>query len=116
MKSLPPRARLLRSILLSIALASGLSACKTVDVSLYAPTCFGEMVRAAGLDKPTDHAPLPADDSAGAWVATANAEGGQLDKANASKSAVIGIGDTCEKWQQEAKAKAEKKPWYRRVF
>jgi hypothetical protein len=67
------------------------------------------MVKASKLDQPTPHADLPADASAGAWVDFGNREGGQLDKANAEKAGVVGIGTKCEEWMQAAKKKAERK-------
>lgn len=95
----------------------GLSACSaTVPAILSAPPCFTEMVTAAGLDKHVPHAPVPAEPTAGAWVAGMNQEGGQLDIANSRNDAVVGIGKTCDRWAQEAKKQIEHKPWYRRVF
>jgi hypothetical protein len=73
------------------------------------------MVTASGLDKDTPHAPIPGP-TVGEIEAYGNAEGGQLDIANADKRAVVGIGKTCDRWAQEAKKRAEKKPWYRRIF
>jgi len=75
------------------------------------------MVGASGLDKPTPHAPLPNDPTSAAdWIATANSEGGQLDKANAEKAGVTGIGRQCDAWAQSSKKKAERKPVLRRIF
>lgn len=116
MKSSPLPARMPRWILPSMLPAFALSACTTVAPPiLAAPQCFTEMVKSAELDKDVEHAPLP-DGTAGGWVAYGNQEGGQLDKANSAKRAVVGIGETCERWQQDAKKQIEKKPWWRRVF
>jgi hypothetical protein len=93
-----------------------LSACTTVEVSLHAPSCFSEMVAASGLEKPTPHAPLPSEPTAGAWVTYGNTEGGQLDIANADKAAVVGIGQTCDRWADEAKKKLEKRGFFARLF
>lgn len=85
-------------------------------MTVYAPKCFSQMVASARLTDDTPHAALPEEATAGAWVATANAEGGQLDIANSRARAITGIGKTCEDWQQEAKKEAERKPWWRRIF
>lgn len=91
-----------------------LSACTTVvRTTLPASKCFTEMVDASGLDEPTPHAPVPREPTAGAWVEYGNAEGGQLDKSNADKKAIVGIGKTCNKWAEEAVKKTEKKPWWK---
>lgn len=110
------RALRIKLILLYTLLVFGLSACTTVGpTTLFAPSCFSEMVASAGLDKDTAHAPLPAN-SVGSWVDFGNRESGQLDKANADKRAVVGIGQTCDRWAADAKAKVERKPWWKRVF
>lgn len=80
-----------------------------------APACFSSLVEASGLSKATPHATFP-DATTGGWVDFGNREAGQLDKANADKTAITGIGQTCDRWQAEAKKEAEKKPWYRRLF
>lgn len=84
-------------------------------MTLNAPTCFTEMVTASGLKADTPHAAIPGP-SVGEIEAYGNAEGGQLDKANGRARAITGIGETCDKWAQDAKRRAEHKPWYRRVF
>ncbi len=50
----------------------------------------------AGLKKPTPGAPLPADDSAGAWTSFGNSQTGQLGHANASKATALEIIALCE--------------------
>lgn len=73
------------------------------------------MVGATKLADPTPHATLP-EATVGGWVDFGNREAGQLDKSNADKTAIVGIGQTCDRWLSEAKEKAEAKPWYRRIF
>lgn len=93
-----------------IAGALSLSACVTTPpVTLHATECFTPMVKASGLDKPTPHAAFPSEPEVGQWVDFANREAGQLDKANAEKAGVIGIGLKCEEWAQAAKKRAERK-------
>lgn len=70
------------------------------------------MTAAKSLRDPTPHAPLPADDTAGAWVAYGNSEGGQTDKANARGDTILHIGDTCDAWAKKAKDEVEK-PWWK---
>lgn len=70
------------------------------------------MVGATGVGEDTPHAPLPSDDTAGAWVDYGNRESGQLDIANEDKRALRGIGETCERWQAEAVKKTTKKAWW----
>ncbi len=74
------------------------------------------MVKASGLESRVPHAPLPADNSGGAWVDFGNRESGQTDKANNRGDGILGIGQTCERWQQDAKKKIEKKPLLKRIF
>lgn len=114
-KSFPLPARISRSILLAMTPLFALSACKTVDVTLNARPCFTEMVSATGLKADTPHAPIPGP-TVGEIEAYGNAEGGQLDKSNARARAIVGIGETCDRWAEEAEKLAEKKPWWRRVF
>lgn len=70
------------------------------------------MVDASGLKSRVPHADLPTA-TTGSWIDFGSREGGQLDKANADKGAVIGIGETCDRWAAQAKARIEKKPWWR---
>ena len=84
------------------------------------------MVTASGLREKTPHAPIPVERvadgsvqvarSVGAIADYGNREGGQLDKANARGDAVIGIGDTCDRWAAQAKKKVEKRGLLKRVF
>lgn len=91
-----------------------LSACATVyRTTLPASECFTTMVDATGLRAPTPHAELPTEGTAGAWVDFGNRESGRLDEANADRRAIVGIGETCERWQKEAVKKAEKGPWWK---
>lgn len=73
------------------------------------------MVGSTKLAERTPHATLPGN-SAGAWVDFGNREAGQLDQANADKTAIVGIGKQCDAWQARAKEEVERKPWYRRIF
>ncbi len=48
------------------------------------------------MKQPTPPAPLPADDTVGAWLAFGNTQTGQLGQANASKAAALEILERCE--------------------
>lgn len=108
MKSSQPPARGKKLILACMAPLFTLSACKTVDVNLSAPTCFTQMVEGSGLKADTPHAPIPGP-TVGEIGAALNAEGGQLDIANDRARAIVGIGETCDRWAEEAKKRAEKR-------
>jgi hypothetical protein len=62
-------------------------------------------------------APLPLDDSAGAWVTFGNNQTGQLEQANLKPPAIRHIIKTCEDRHAAALAKAEResRPWWRRL-
>ena len=95
-------------------LASTLSACALMSMpakpaTLFAPNCFTEIVEASGLETPTEHATAPNEPTMGAWIDYGNRETGQVDKANADKRAIVGIGKTCDKWMNLAKEKVERR-------
>lgn len=84
-------------------------------MTLNATPCFTEMVAATGLKADTPHVPLPGP-TVGGLATALNSEGGQLDIANARGRAIVGIGETCDKWAAAAKKKAEHKPLLKRIF
>ena len=61
-------------------------------------------------------ADLPADDTAGAWVAFSDAQTGRLDIANANKRAVVEIVDACDAQQTAIRTALTPKPWWKRLF
>lgn len=61
-------------------------------------------------------APLPADDTAGAWVAFGDAQTGRLDVANANKAAVVEIIDGCNTEQTALLEALKPKPWFKRLW
>lgn len=73
------------------------------------------MTQTDSLRKRVPHAPIPGN-SAGAISSYGNAEGGQLDKANARGDAILHIGDTCDRWATEAKKKIEHRSFWKRIF
>lgn len=94
-ESWPLRARRTGFLLLSIALLVLLSACATPTViTRPASSCLTLIPET--VKQPTPGAPLPADDTAGAWATFANSQTGQLDLANASKATALEILTRCE--------------------
>lgn len=61
--------------------------------------------------KPIPGAPLPAGDTIGDWVSFADAQTGQLDKANDRTLTSIGIIERCEARDTQAVQKAQKRWW-----
>lgn len=61
-------------------------------------------------------APLPADNSAGEWVAFGDAQTGRLEVANERKETVLWIYDTCEAEERKAVEKLKPTPWWRRLI
>lgn len=59
-------------------------------------------------------APLPAGGTVGDWVAFADAQTGQLDKANGRTADVIGIVERCE--QRDAAAVKRARPRFLGIF
>lgn len=57
-------------------------------------------------------APLPAGDSEGDWIAFADAQTGQLDKANGRTVDAIGIVERCEA-RDRAAIERVRRPWWR---
>ena len=56
-------------------------------------------------------APLPAGETVGDWIAFADAQTGQLDKANDRTRTAIGIVSRCEARDQAAYQSARKRWW-----
>lgn len=110
-----PRVQALGYLLMLMLLAVLPSACTRSIVSYPpAPSCWDYVP--AELVKPTPGAPLPADDTAGAWVTFGNSQTGQLEAANLKPPAIGHIVQTCERKHADAVAKAERdsRRWWRR--
>lgn len=65
----------------------------------------------------TPGTPLPADDTAGSWVAALNGQTGQLELANLKIVSIQHVIGVCEARFDEALAKARRlnRPWWRRL-
>lgn len=64
------------------------------------------------IRKPTPGAPLPADETAGSWVAFGNSQTGQLGVANDSKAAALEIVGRCEARDAETRKRLTRRPWW----
>lgn len=98
-----------------LLLGVALSACTRSIVTIPdAPGCQAYVPDS--LWSPTPGAPLPLDDSAGAWVAFANGQSAQLEIANLKPPAIRHIIETCEARHAAAieKAQRQSRPWWRR--
>lgn len=102
---------MLRSLILSVMLAGGLSACITAPVTVSSVADCSRLVPKGWKDGVPSAEP-PTADTAANWVAFGAAQTGQLDKANGRTTDTIGIVETCEAMKAEA-AKAARRPWWR---
>lgn len=75
-------------------------------------------MEASNLLSPTPGAPLPASDQVSEIAAFADRQTGQLDKANADKSAARHLLQSCEEFEAKALENAlqRAKPWWKRIF
>lgn len=105
----PSPVRAIRSALTLIALAATLSACVMRTVAPPPALPCPALVKASGLLDQTPGTTLPPDDSKGAWVAFADRQTGQLDKANADKAGAARLLDLCDRLQSETDAKVRGK-------
>lgn len=62
---------------------------------------------------PVAGAALPSGDAAGEWVAFADAQTGQLDKANDRTAASISIVEKCEARDADAVKRLMSRPWWK---
>jgi hypothetical protein len=77
---------------------------------LAAPSACASLLPEAWR-RPVEGAPLPAGDTVGEWEQFADAQTGQLDKANDRTTAAIGIVERCEA-RDAAAVKAAKRKWW----
>lgn len=110
----------LRRVLLTLSATSltlGSAACVSgprMSTVLAAVQC-GPLVPDS-LRRDVPGADLPADDTAGAWVAFADAQTGRLDVANANKRAVVEIVDACDRQQENIREALKPEPWFKRLW
>jgi hypothetical protein len=61
-------------------------------------------------------APLPDDDTSGAWAAFGDAQTGRLDTANRYGGAGLDVIERCEARDKDAAERLQRKPFWRRLF
>lgn len=111
MPSSKRRALTLGSILLSVTLAGGLSACagrpvailSASDCSTLVPTSWREGVPAPAI---------PSEETVGAWVVFGDLAVGQLDKANARTVDALDIVSRCEARDKAASDRLRPRNWF----
>ena len=97
--------------LLPLSMLPAVAACAGGPPILAAPSACASLLPQewkAGIPG----APLPGGDTAGDWIAFADAQTGQLDKANDRTLSAIGIVERCEA-RDWAVIEAAKRPWWR---
>lgn len=97
---------------LSLIAAFALSACAKPMPAILAATPCGPLIPES-LRRDVPGADLPADDTAGAWVAFADAQTGRLDVANINKAAVVEIVTACDAQQAAIRDALKPRPWWR---
>lgn len=97
---------------LCLMLVCGLSACATPTAPILAAVQCGPLVPES-LRRDVPGADLPADDTAGAWVAFGDAQTGRLDVANSNKLAVVQIVDACDRQQAAIREALKPRKWWR---
>lgn len=108
-----PRAPLRLLILVSMALA--VTACASAPPIVAASSACSALLP-EGWRTPVPGAPLPDGDTAGDWIAFADAQTGQLDKANDRTLSAIGIIERCEARDAEAIKNARRKTRFLGIF
>lgn len=103
--SMPP-ALLRLSILLPMLLAC--TACVGAP-PIYATSAACSSLLPADWREPVLGAALPVEETVGDWIAFADAQTGQLDKANGRTIAAIGIVERCEARDREAVNRAKRR-------
>lgn len=104
------RALTLLSVL-SLSLASAACAGGPSTLNILAALDCGPLI-GDELRAPVEGAELPADDTAGAWVAFGDAQTGKLDVANRNKAAVVSIVDGCDRQQRAVREALKPRPWW----
>lgn len=105
------RLLVLTSWLILLFPALALSACASVPPIVAMPGACASLLPLEWR-QPVPGTPLPENDTQGAWVAFADAQTGQLDKANDRTVTSIGIIERCEQMQRDAVASA-RRPWWK---
>lgn len=102
-----PRRGLTRLLILT-SLALFVSGCVSAPPILSTPTACSTLLPSDWLAG-VPGAPIPQGDTVGSWMAFADAQTGQLDKANSRYAEAVGIVERCEARDREAIKKARPK-------
>lgn len=106
MSSVPPKA--LMRLLTLICIGSALSGCVSAPPILSIPTACSTLLPTEWREG-VQGADLPQGSTVGDWIVFADAQTGQLDKANERTRAAIGIVERCEQRDREAVRKSRRK-------
>lgn len=110
-----PRPALTLLLASSLMLVSGACAGGPRTTNILAALQCGPLVPES-LRRDVPGADLPADDTAGAWVAFGDAQTGKLDTANANKAAVVGIIDACDRQHEAIRKELTPESWLARLW
>lgn len=105
------RLLVLASWLILLFPALALSGCAGGPPIVATPAACASLLP-LGWRQPVPGAALPENETVAAWVAFADAQTGQLDKANDRTLTGIAIVERCEQMQRDAVARA-RRPWWK---
>jgi hypothetical protein len=106
-----PRPTLALLPALLATLAFGVSACATRTVTIPAALNCAELIPVR-LRSPVEPAPLPADNSVGAWVAFGDAQTGKLEISEDRRATVLEIVDGCEAQERKVAKGLRPRSWW----
>ncbi len=109
MQSFPRRAP--KRLLLTLLMGLGVTACAGGQPIVAASSACSALLPQEWR-APVPGAQLPSGSSVGDWVAFADAQTGQLDKANDRTMFAISIVERCEVRDREALEAAERRRWH----
>jgi hypothetical protein len=100
---------------LSLALVASACAGGPRTTTILAAVRCGQLVPDS-LRADVRGAELPEGDTAGEWVAFADAQTGKLDQANANKTAVVEIVDACDRQHEAIREALEPESFWSRIW
>jgi hypothetical protein len=103
-----------RALTLAVLATLALPACVGGGRTAVIPTalnCAGLIP--ARLRQPVEPAPLPGDNSVGAWVSFGDAQTGRLELSEDRRATVLQIVDGCSREQTKVTEGLKRRPWWR---